>query len=445
MIRKIHFSYISVAILRFVFVVTLSVSMSFLSNAQPTNFYNGGVDIAINPSTILYVGGHVINEPSGFIHNQGDIYLTGDWTNNEPSGCLDPTTGTVILYGASQLIQGTQTTKFNNLDCQGSGTKTLNIKTIVGGNTGILSLNFSPFNLNSKLCEVTNPSSTAITRTSGYIVSETDPLAGYGTLQWNIGNSTGNYTIPFGTLSGTYIPVKYNVNTNGSQTVTGNIALATYPTSVTSSPNNRPLPAGVLDLNDASAVDRAESCVDRFWITDINNYSTNPTADITFTYRDLEWNTTGGSTNNIVEDSLRAWRWDGIQWQNPPFGQLDLAANTVSLTGIDYSAAWTLKSRDVPPEACGDYTVPNAFSPNNDGHNDLFVLRGWLNNCVSDFSLNVFDRWGEKVFESNDPSKSWDGTFRGKTLDPNVFVYFINANVNGGDKIHKKGNISLIR
>ncbi|MFY9309532.1 MAG: gliding motility-associated C-terminal domain-containing protein [Bacteroidia bacterium] len=89
-------------------------------------------------------------------------------------------------------------------------------------------------------------------------------------------------------------------------------------------------------------------------------------------------------------------------------------------------------------------TLPNAFSPNNDGHNDLFILQGWKKR-ITEFSIIIYNRWGEKVFESDDPERGWDGTYNGKLMDAGVFVYYINATLINGEKIIKKGNISLIR
>jgi gliding motility-associated-like protein len=99
---------------------------------------------------------------------------------------------------------------------------------------------------------------------------------------------------------------------------------------------------------------------------------------------------------------------------------------------------------DVPCATNKDLGVPNAFSPNNDGNNDEFCLSGW-SACMDAFNIIIFDRWGEKVFESSEADFCWDGTFRGKTLDPAVFVYFINAKYTVGDNVTKKGNISIIR
>jgi gliding motility-associated-like protein len=91
-----------------------------------------------------------------------------------------------------------------------------------------------------------------------------------------------------------------------------------------------------------------------------------------------------------------------------------------------------------------DLGLPNAFSPNNDGVNDEFCIQGW-SECMEIFNIIIFDRWGEKVFESMEADFCWNGTFRGKILDPAVFVYMINATFTTGESTSKKGNISIIR
>ncbi|MBI3501286.1 MAG: gliding motility-associated C-terminal domain-containing protein [Bacteroidetes bacterium] len=398
-------------------------------------FLNTGIDITVSSNCTTFVDGHVIDS-LGKIHNSGNIFLTGDWSNFEPSGCLDPAAGTVILSGGNQFIKGNQTTTFNNLDCAGSGTKTLIINTIVGGNTGVLSLNGNPFDLNSNTLIVTNPSSSAITRSSGYIISETPPANGYGTIQWNLGNAAGNYEFPFGTFSAEYIPFHFNISSAGNA-ANGNISVATYPTAAGNNPNNRPLPTGVANLDDPQkGKDVSEKCADRFWLIDANNYSSNPTADMIFTYRDLEWDGSNGSTNNILEDSLRAWRWDGTKWL-PPSGTDNPSANTVTITGINTFSPWTLYSREFP---CPLY-VPNAFSPNGDSENDSWKP---ISACLKKVHFEIYNRWGERVFETDDVKKSWDGTFHGETEGTAVFTYIMTYELYSGDAGSRKGNISLM-
>ncbi|MCE3280096.1 MAG: hypothetical protein K0S44_2287, partial [Bacteroidetes bacterium] len=91
---------------------------------------------------------------------------------------------------------------------------------------------------------------------------------------------------------------------------------------------------------------------------------------------------------------------------------------------------------------CVDLFVPNAFSPNNDGVNDIELVLG---NCISKMQFMIFDRWGEKVFESNNPKDSWDGKYNGELMNTAVFVYYLKATLTNGEEIIQKGNISLVR
>ncbi len=91
---------------------------------------------------------------------------------------------------------------------------------------------------------------------------------------------------------------------------------------------------------------------------------------------------------------------------------------------------------------CGQVFVPTAFSPNNDGMNDILLVRG---NCITEMTFTIYDRWGEKVFETSDPKTGWDGTYKGQALNTAVFVYHLSATVITGEKITMKGNVSLVR
>ncbi len=91
---------------------------------------------------------------------------------------------------------------------------------------------------------------------------------------------------------------------------------------------------------------------------------------------------------------------------------------------------------------CYEFFVPNVFSPNADGQNDVFKA---YNNCVSYFALTIYDRWGEKVFETTDINIGWDGTYNKEPLDAAVFSYIINAGLLNSQEVHKKGNVTLIR
>jgi len=91
---------------------------------------------------------------------------------------------------------------------------------------------------------------------------------------------------------------------------------------------------------------------------------------------------------------------------------------------------------------CGDVYVPNYFSPNSDGVNDVLCVYG---SCIKEMQFNIYDRWGEKVFETNDKASCWDGVYKGENLNTGVFVYFLKATLASGEVITWQGNITLAR
>jgi gliding motility-associated-like protein len=92
--------------------------------------------------------------------------------------------------------------------------------------------------------------------------------------------------------------------------------------------------------------------------------------------------------------------------------------------------------------------MPNVFSPNGDGKNDTY-RPVTLCDTVQGYVFKVFDRWGNKVFESRDINQSWDGTFKGTLCDPAVFVWnlsYITHNQQGQVKqYYRKGTVTLLR
>lgn len=93
---------------------------------------------------------------------------------------------------------------------------------------------------------------------------------------------------------------------------------------------------------------------------------------------------------------------------------------------------------EIPNIAC----VPSIFSPNGDGNNDTLFVRGFK---ISQLYFIVYNRWGEKVFESTDKQFGWDGTFNGSQLIPDVFVYYAKITFLNNEIQEKKGNVTLVR
>ncbi|MCL4815941.1 MAG: gliding motility-associated C-terminal domain-containing protein [Flavobacteriales bacterium] len=95
----------------------------------------------------------------------------------------------------------------------------------------------------------------------------------------------------------------------------------------------------------------------------------------------------------------------------------------------------------IPPEQY--VNLPNAFSPNGDGENDVFRLLGA--DSVAEMELRVFNRWGQQVFYTKQKEQGWDGTFKGQPAPTGVYAYTLVATLTNGEVITKKGNVTLKR
>jgi gliding motility-associated-like protein len=94
---------------------------------------------------------------------------------------------------------------------------------------------------------------------------------------------------------------------------------------------------------------------------------------------------------------------------------------------------------------CGEIFVPTAFSPNSDNLNDRLVVCGLDNGCVKELKFEVYDRWGQRVFETEDPQNHWDGSYKGRELNTAVFVFKLYVLKWNNEIIESSGNISLTR
>ncbi len=89
--------------------------------------------------------------------------------------------------------------------------------------------------------------------------------------------------------------------------------------------------------------------------------------------------------------------------------------------------------------------VPNAFTPNGDGNNDVIFAKSTIVDDTEEFVFRIFNRWGEMVFETSDILEGWDGTWRGKKCKPDVYDYYLEGFCIDGQSFLIQGNITLIR
>lgn len=89
-----------------------------------------------------------------------------------------------------------------------------------------------------------------------------------------------------------------------------------------------------------------------------------------------------------------------------------------------------------------NYFMPTGFSPNGDGINDVIQVHG---KGIDYINLKIFDRIGEKVFETSDIDQGWDGKLLGDRMNDNVFVYMLEVTYCNGETVKEQGNITLVR
>lgn len=115
--------------------------------------------------------------------------------------------------------------------------------------------------------------------------------------------------------------------------------------------------------------------------------------------------------------------------------------NDVITYGAEY---W----KDMSPLRCtvseSKLEMPNAFSPNGDGINDIYKAKDSHRSLV-EFHAYIFNRWGQKLFDWTDPNDGWDGTYNGKPVKDGVYYVLVNAKGSDGIKYHIKRDVNLLR
>lgn len=168
----------------------------------------------------------------------------------------------------------------------------------------------------------------------------------------------------------------------------------------------------------------------------------------------------GGSAPADI--TFRAWVTDAVvhnEWQlasDEEFEYIDARFNEQNLDYTfteegTYYLRYVGSNADGTCETYGDtYTVsigsselkiPNAFTPNDDGMNDIWKV---AYRSLLSFSCTIFDRYGTELFHFNDPSQGWDGKYKGKSVKPGVYFYVIEAVGSDGKKYKKGGDINII-
>jgi hypothetical protein len=313
-------------------------------------FINNGASIVFTGAAQIYIDGttgHYTNQAAGLItpSSTSSITLLGNWINNPSpvNNAFSADGGGVVLAGAAQNIGGSSPTAFTNLSLAGSGVKTLAVnQTTVGGQsvfTGVLSVGASTLDLNSNTLNVTNSAVGAVTRSSGYIVSETPSGSNPSIIRWYHRTSTGSKVYPFG-VAGSYIPFTLNI----TSAMANASAYVDVSTRATASSNNLPLAAGVSHMyspNVPYADGSIPAVIDRWWQVD-NSHAL--TADATFSYRGSENTLNALYNNGMIGAQYWAGGWLPDNANTGSAAAVNSGVGSVTASGLSTFGPWVLTS-----------------------------------------------------------------------------------------------------
>ncbi len=121
---------------------------------------------------------------------------------------------------------------------------------------------------------------------------------------------------------------------------------------------------------------------------------------------------------------------------------LDTTSLSVTLSLIDTNGCEGVLTKQYFITIPNGYFLPNAFSPNKDNRNDVFGLTGLVR--VKKFEMHIYNRWGEKLFQTNNPNQGWDGTYGGELVQNGGYSYYMELIDFEGKKVVRKGTLMIV-
>lgn len=492
--------------MRFIYIVVwLGLSSQAFAQAL---FNNNGAGVYVKDGGFMIVRTNSLaNSASGIIDNEGTIVvegnvtndatiagssdtirLTGNWVNNS---VYTGNNGWVELTGGNQQITGSAVTTFSNLALLGGSV--VKRQTINAVTSGLLQLNDAELATDVHEMLLSNAAPAAITRNNGFVSS-----VGGGRLS-RATNSTSAYVYPTGSPSylnapSIYRPVEFSPATASAHVfsaalVKGDATNDGYNVNVLDEQLCRVNPNFYHRLyraqgNDASTLRMFfDPVVDGEWteqahwdspnrwndlgaatagsglgfsavsVAGVNDFLPEPFAlarrkftvdagpDVTIQ--------AGGST--LLNPTIGTVAVSQIVWtpatglsctgcENPEAAP---AQNTYYLLTVQDASGCIVSDSVLVSVRVSDFLIPTAFSPNGDGVNDIFRS---LSRDIVRFNMQVYNRWGELVFQTNNPLEGWDGVYKGVEQEMGVYVWTCEYQMLGqSERKLAKGNVTLLR
>ena len=406
----------------------LTITLFILSFNSFSQMYNSAAMTVTSGAAVTVSAGTLRNDVAGDIDNNGNIYvdididnggtiqgrslassqfnLGQDWVND---GTFIADSSTVTFFGNDQFITGSSVTRFYDVIFDGNGVKAQTID----AETYYMDLTSNELATNDYVMTVLSPDVNAISRTNGFVSSLNS-----GYLE-RMTNSTDPYLFPTGSsvqTLGFYRPIIMTPNSNAQ----GSYGVRLAHTDAT------------FEGYDRSLKEDNVKSTNPYFYHHLYRFAGAPPTDITFQYLP-----TDGTFENAAQ-----WWYTG-QWESNFIENTSAsgAFSEVSLYEVANfnTRAFILANRIEP------IFIQNAFTPNGDVVNDVFELQLSYENFI-EFEFLIFNRWGEVIFETNEPDFSWDGTYKGKDCPIGVYPYkMIYRYENQAAVQEEAGHINLIR
>jgi gliding motility-associated-like protein len=385
-------------------------------------------------NTLFYVGGDIDLSNNGNIENNGSIELTRHWINNAGNtGLINNAPGTVDFIGLNQFIGGSSVTRFYDVNLLGGFVLKEAFQDVLVTNN--LAINNTELQVHQNEFHLTNPNPVSLTWGNGFISG--DSIGGYFSRSTNrvslyrfpVGND-GLFPSQYRAIDIT--PLSSDSNVYGVRLAVVDASLDNTGTSFTGAlgPYNRTLKTEeIIEVNPV------------FYHHVIRMYGLTP-ANIKMHYFHADHLSTERKLDGLAQWKSIIPKWDFMTAVYAPNisgpGDVGIPENSLS---------WLANSFDDDPFALTVLTglpvyIPQIFSPNGDGSNDMLFVRGIK---IKKLKFYIYDRWGEKVFETTDKNIGWDGLFRGSESQSSVYVYYLDAEIQDYGPYQQKGNITLVR
>lgn len=173
---------------------------------------------------------------------------------------------------------------------------------------------------------------------------------------------------------------------------------------------------------------------------------------INITVVSLPVTSSSSDTTIAIDNSVDLYSSGGYSYEWQPFVGLNCnTCDTVTATPLETTTYYIKISDSLGCFSYDTVTVtieyfpfflPNGFSPNNDGNNDVLYVRG---TGIQSIYLQIFDRYGNLMFATTDQNEGWDGTYKNKPVNTGVYIYNVQVFYKDGRTESKNGNVTLFR